>query len=132
MTEIKKLTKISLVVLGIVTLLYGILLVFLLDLFLTPMTGWTNPLHPRMFGGVCFMYTIFVIISLRQKEWEKIQLLYAFLFGSYIMMIVMELIVTALVFPTLSEAAISQVILDQILMCALLAFGIVCYLKQRS
>ena len=87
MTEIKKLTKISLVVLGIITFLYGMLTTFLLDIFLTPMTGWINPLHPRLFGALCFMYTIFVVIALRQNEWEKIKLLFAFMFGSYFMVI---------------------------------------------
>ncbi len=132
MTEINKLTKISLVVLGIVTFIFGILLTFLLDIFLTPMTGWTNPLHPRMFGVVCFMYSIFTVIALRQKEWEKIQLIYAFMFGSYLLVIPTELIVVALVFPTLSAAAISEVILDNIIMFSLLTLGIISYIKQRG
>jgi len=45
MTEIKKITKISLIVVAIITFLFGIMLVFLWDLTLNT-EGWTNPFHP--------------------------------------------------------------------------------------
>ncbi|TKJ22967.1 MAG: hypothetical protein CEE43_04430 [Promethearchaeota archaeon Loki_b32] len=53
MTEIKKITKISLIVVAIIPFLFGVMLVFLWDIILNT-EGWTNPLHPRAFGGLCF------------------------------------------------------------------------------
>ena len=130
-TEIKKLTKISLVVIGIVTFMFGILLIFLLDIFLTPLTGWTNPMHPRSFGGICLLSAIFAVILLRKKEWEEIKLLYAFIVSMFIPSITIELYVLVVYGSTFSAAAISQVFLDQILMFVMLALGVISYYKQE-
>ena len=45
MTEIKKLTKIVLVVYAIIWFIFGTLLTFLYDMALNP-EGWTNPYFP--------------------------------------------------------------------------------------
>ena len=60
MTEIKKFTKIVLIVDVIMWFLFGTLLTFLYDMALNP-EGWTNPYLPRMFGGVNFLSAIFAI-----------------------------------------------------------------------
>ena len=131
MTEIKKITKIALVANAIVTFIFSILLIFLVELFITPLTGWTNPLSPRNFGGICLLSAIFSIILLRKKEWEEIKLTFAFIFSFFLLTIPIELIVTVVYAPTLSAAAISQSILNQILMCSLLTLGILSYIKQE-
>ena len=77
MTEIKKLTKISLIVLAIVTFIFGINLTFLYDMTMNP-EGFTNPYFPRFWGGLCFLTSIFAIILFRKKEWEEIKLTYMF------------------------------------------------------
>ena len=50
MTEIKKLTKIALIVDAIILFIFGVMLVFLYDVTLN-YEGWTNPLHVRAFGA---------------------------------------------------------------------------------
>ncbi len=132
MTEIKKITKISLIALSIVYFIFGILLVFLLDFFITPLTGWTNPLSPRNFGGILFLGSFFAVILLRKKEWEEIKLTYTFLFSFFIATIPIELIVTIVYSSTLSAAAIGQTILNEIIMCSLFALGVYSYIKQKG
>ena len=131
MTEIKKITKIALVYNAIVTFLFAILLIFLTELFLVPLTGWTNPLSPRNFGGLCLLSAIFSVILLRKKEWEEIKLTYAFIFSFFTMTIPIELIVMGVLWPTLSVAAISQTILNQILMISIFSLGVLSYYKQQ-
>ena len=132
MTEIKKITKISLILLSIVYILFGILLIFLLEAFLGALTGWTNPLSPRNFGGVLLIGAVFAIIFLRKKEWEEIKLTYALLFSFFIMTIPIELIVMIVYSSTVPAAAISQTIMNEIIMCSLFTLGIVSYLKQKG
>jgi len=78
MTEIKKLTKISLVVDAIIWLIFGILLLFLTDMLTVDLTGWTNPLHPRAFGAICLISAVFAVIMLRKKEWEEIKMTFMY------------------------------------------------------
>ena len=131
MTEIKKITKIALVYNAIVTFLFAILLILLTEFFLTPLTGWTNPLSPRNFGGLCLLSAIFSVILLRKKEWEEIKLTYAFIFSFFTMTIPIELIVMGVLWSTLSVAAISQTILNQILMISIFSLGVLSYYKQQ-
>ena len=132
MTEIKKLTKISLIALCIVYFIFGILLVFFTETFIGGLTGWTNPLSPRNFGGVLLLGAILAIILLRKKEWEEIKIPFSFLFSFFIMTIPIELIVMIVYSSTVPAAAISQTIMNEIIMCSLFTLGIVSYLKQKG
>ena len=132
MTEIKKLTKISLIALSIVYFIFGILLLFLTEIFVGGLTGWTNPLSPRNFGGILILGAILAIFLLRKKEWEEIKIPFVFLFSFFIMTIPIELIVMIVYSSTVPAAAIAQTILNEIIMCSLFALGVVSYLKQRG
>ena len=132
MTEIKKLTKISLIALSIVYFIFGILLLFLTEIFVGGLTGWTNPLSPRNFGGILILGAILAIFLMRKKEWEDIKIPFVFLFSFFIMTIPIEFIVMIVYSSTLPAAAIAQTILNEIIMCSLFALGVVSYLKQRS
>lgn len=133
MTELKTITKISLVVYGLICLLNAIMLIFLLDQFITPMTGWNNPLSPRQWGGALLGITIFAFLAVfRNMEWEQIKFGYEFLYYLVIMNIVVEGGIGLLMASTATPAAISQVIMDVILMSVVLVLGIYSYLKQRS
>ena len=131
MTEIKKITKIALVANAIVTFMFSILLMFLLDMIVTPMYGWTNPLSPRNFGGICLLSAIFSVILLRKKEWEEIKLTFAFIFSFFLLTIPIELVVTSVYASTYSAAGISQSIMNEVLMCSLLVLGVFSYYKQE-
>ena len=131
MTKIKKITKASLIALGVIWFIFGVLEVFLLDYFITPLTGWNNPLSPRMFGGILFVGSVFAIILLTKKTWEEIKLTYAFLFAFFFATIPIELIVAILYRTTVPPEAITQTIIDQIIMFSLFTLGLVSYVMQE-
>ena len=132
MTEIKKITKISLLVLCVLNFIFVILTLFLYDLFVAPLTGWTNPLHPRVLGGVMFIISIFAIILIRKKEWEEIKLTYSLIYSLLLPAILVELIIMAIMGSTFSAALLSQMFLEQILMWIMFVLGIFSYYKQRG
>lgn len=131
MTEIKKLTKIVLIVYTIIFFLFGVMLTFLYDMALNP-EGWTNPYFPRMFGGVNFLSAIFAILLLRKKEWEEIKLTFTYLLGLLISTLIIEAAVLATFGSTFGAAIIQQGSGTIILESVLLTIGIVSYIKQRS
>ncbi len=135
MTEIKKITKISILAYGIVCLIFAVMLIFFLDFWLIAvnMPTWLNQFHPRGFGGALLVVVVFAILVLINKDWdwEKIKLAYMVLYLWIAINIIMEVSVTAIYAPTLSNELISQIIMDVILMCTLLALGVFSYYKQE-
>ena len=129
MTEIKKFTKIALIVDVIIWLIFGIMLVFLFDLTLNT-EGWTNPLHARAFGGMCLITAVFAILMLRKKEWEEIKFTYLYMLCMCITVFIVEISVLAILGSTFMAATISQMIFDLIIMSAKLALTIIAYIKQ--
>jgi len=136
MTEIKKITKISILAYAIVSLIFAVLLLFFLDFFLTMlnMPTWQNPVHTRMFGGALLIVVIFALLVLLHKDWdwEKIKFGYELMYLWIAINIIMEGSVLAIYSPVLSTQAVSQIILDIILMLVLLGLGVYSYIKQRA
>jgi len=131
MTEIKKLTKIVLVVDTIFWFLFGILLTFLYDIALNP-EGWTNPYLARMFGGVNLISAIFAILMLRKNEWEEIKLTFEYLLGIIISTLIIEVAVFTTFYSTFGALWRSQGLFPITVETVLLILGIVSYIKQRS
>ncbi|KKN42762.1 hypothetical protein LCGC14_0710050 [marine sediment metagenome] len=136
MTEIKKITKISILAYGIVCLIFAIMLIFLLDFWIAAvnMPTWLNEFHPRGFGGALLVVVFFAIFVLFNKdwEWEKIKVAYLVVYSWLPINIIMEVSVTAIFLPTLSNELLSQIIMDVILMSILLVLGVYSYIKQRE
>ena len=136
MTEIKKITKISILAYGIVCLIFAVMLIFFLDFWIAAvnMPTWLNQFHPRGFGGALLVVVIFALLVLINKDWdwEKIKFGYELMYLWLPINIIMEVSVTAIYAPTLSIELISQIIMDIILMSILLVLGIYSYIKQRS
>ena len=133
MTEILKVTKISLLLYGIVCVLYGALAVFfpsMMEAFLGPM----DPFQPRLFGGVLFVIAIFAFLMIIKKDWdwEYVKIAFLVIYALLISTIVLEGSVTALLFSTLSAEGISMHVMDVILMPVLLVLGLYSYMKQES
>jgi len=131
MTEIKKLTKIVLIVDAIIFFIFGVMLTFLYDMAMNP-EGWTNPYFPRMFGGVNFLSAIFAILMLRKKEWEEIKLTFEYFIGLLIFTLIIEATVLATLGSTFGASTIQLGSSTIILESVLLTLGIVSYIKQRS
>ncbi|MFX1572276.1 MAG: hypothetical protein ACFFB0_05970 [Promethearchaeota archaeon] len=136
MTEIKKITKISILVYGIVCLVFAIYLIFFLDIFLAvvDMPEWQNPYHPRMFGGAMLVVVLFALLVFFKKDWEreKIKLGYELLYFWLIINIIMESSLLAIYVSELSLGALFENILDIIIMAILLVLGVYAYIKQRE
>ncbi len=130
MTEIKKITKISLLAYGIVNILYGPMAIFLPVPLFIPAT--TNPFNVRYNGATLLGIAIFAFLILirKNREWENVKLIYEFLYYLLIAMIILE--PTRLLFPTPTPMMISQTIMDMIIMVALLVLGVYSYIKQRE
>lgn len=133
MTEIKTTTKVSLLIYGIVCVLYGLLAIFFQDM-MEPLLGPMDPFQPRLFGGVLFVIAIFAILMIFWKnwDWEAIKVGYLILYALLVSTIIMEGSVTALLFSTLSQAAIGMHAFDLIIMPVLLILGIYSYIKQSA
>ncbi|MFW9819710.1 MAG: hypothetical protein ACFFE5_08880 [Candidatus Thorarchaeota archaeon] len=130
MTEIKKLTKISLIIIAIVGFLFGTMLTFLYDMTLN-FESWTNPYYPRFFGGIAYLVAVFAIIVLRKKEWEEIKLTYTFLYGFFVPTLIIEIAVDAILGSTLQPSTVLSSLTTTVpLMAVLLVLGIVTYIKQ--
>ncbi len=136
MTEIKKITKISILAYGIVCLIFAVMLIFFLDFWIAAvnMPTWLNQFHPRGFGGALLVVVIFALLVLINKDWdwEKIKFGYELMYLWLPINIIMEVSVGALYAPTLSNELLSQLIMDVILMSILLVLGVYSYIKQRS
>lgn len=133
MSELKTITKISLIAYGVVSLLNAFMNIFLLESYINPITGWNNPLHPRQWGGTLLGIAIFTFLAvIRKKEWEKIKFAYAFLYYLIVMNLILEGLVTIILASSLAPAAINQALLDSILMSVLLILGIYSYFKQKE
>jgi hypothetical protein len=131
MTEIKKLTKIVLIVDTILWFIFGILLTFLYDMAMNP-EGWTNPYLPRMFGGVNLISAIFAILMLRKEEWEEIKLTFEYLIGLLLMTLIIEITVLSTFGSTFGSQTILMGSGTIIIEASLFTLGIVSYIKQRS
>lgn len=135
MTEIKKITKISILAYGIVCLIFAVMLIFFLDFWLIAvnMPTWLNEFHPRGFGGALLVVVVFAIIVLLNKDWdwEKIKLAYLFVYLWLPINIIMEVTVGAIYASTISSELLSQLFMDLILMSVLLVLGVFSYYKQE-
>jgi hypothetical protein len=130
MTEIKKLTKIVLIVDAIFWFMFAVLLIFLFDMTMNP-EGWTNPYLPKLFGGFILVSAIFAVLMLRKKEWEEIKFIYEYMLVTIISTLIFETIVFATLIPT-SQAATMTHGFNITVEALLSALGIIAYIKQRS
>lgn len=131
MTEIKKLTKITLIVDAIVWTIFGILITFLYDMTLNT-EGWTNPYMPRFFGGILLISAFMAILALRKKEWEEIKVTFVYFLGLFIPVLITEVAVLAILGSTFSVLSIQNGTMTIIIESSLFTLGIVTYIKQRS
>ena len=130
MTEIKKFTKIAIIPIVIIPIIFGIVTLFFFDAIFGPMTGWTNPLHPKFVGGLFILGSIFAVIIILKKEWEEIRLVYLYLYLQFIPAIFSQLYVWISLGSTLSSTLITEFLFEQILMWIMFLLGVFAYIKQ--
>ena len=128
------LTKISLLVYGIVCTIYGVLTVFMTEMMETTLGIPMGPIYPRMLGGIFLTIAIFNFLILIKKDWdwEYIKFGFTLLYAMILSSIIMEGAYFALWFTTLSTEAIGFHVMDLLIMPILLILGIVSYMKQKE
>jgi len=98
------LTKISLLVYGIVCTIYGVLTVFMTEMMEATLGIPMGPLYPRMLGGIFLTIAIFNFIILIKKiaifnfiilikkdwDWEYIKFGFTLLYAMIVSCIIME------------------------------------------
>ena len=134
MTEIKMITKISLLIYGLACTLYGFLTVFMTEMILTTLGLPMDLIYPRMLGGIFFTIAIFDFLILIKKDWdwEYIKFGWFLLYAMIVSCLIIEGSYFALSYPTLSTSAIGFHVQDLLLMSILLILGIVSYIKQKA
>ena len=130
MTEIKKLTKIVLLVDIILWVIFGVMLTFLYDMAMNP-EGWANPYHPRMIGAINLVSAIFAILMLRKKEWEEIKLIFEYLIAMMLSVLIIEVAVISTFGSTFGTSTILMGSMTITVEAVLITLGIVVYIKQR-
>jgi hypothetical protein len=133
MTEIKKITKISIAAYAIVCLIFAIMLMFFLDAWIAVvnMPTWVNEFHPRGFAGALLVVVLFGILVFVNKnwDWEKIKVAYIVLYAWLPINITIE--ATLIVITPISNELLSQGVMDLIIESILLVLGIYSYIKQE-
>jgi len=128
------LTKISLLIYGLVCTLFGVLTVFMTDMILAILGIPMDPIYPRMLGGIFFTIAIFDFLILIKKDWdwEYIKFGWTLLYAMIVSCLIIEGSYFALWYPTLSTEAIGFHVMDLLIMSILLILGIVSYMKQKE
>ncbi|MHA1951756.1 MAG: hypothetical protein ACW99G_15170 [Candidatus Thorarchaeota archaeon] len=134
MTEVKMLTKISLLIYGLICTLYGVLTVFMTEMMEATLGIPMGPIYPRMLGGIFLTIAIFDFLILIKKDWdwEYIKFGFMLLYAMVLSSLIIEASYTALWFPTLSTEAIGFHAMNLLIMIILLILGIVSYMKQKE
>ena len=132
--EIKMLTKISLLIYGLICTLYGVLTVFMTDMILATLGLPNDPIYPRMLGGIFFTIAIFDFLILIKKDWdwEHIKFGWTLLYAMIVSCLIIEGSYFVLWYPTLSTSAIGFHVMDLLIMPMLLILGIASYMKQKE
>ena len=132
MTEIQKLTKISLLLDVLAGFIFAFLYLVIPDIYIYDLTQWpfNDPIYFRLFGGTLLVLGLASLMAYFKKEWEEIKLF----FELALMWLLMVLIINfwQLVFLTLPAMAFTNVIVDTIIVIFYLVLGIYCWMKQKG
>ena len=134
MSEILKITRISLIMYTLGGLIFGVLYLFLTDIYLYTLADWpfVDPYYPRAFGGTLLVLGIFACLGYFKKEWEHLKLTYELSQTWLIVVLILNILELVFLSPTLSILALTNTIINTIIVIFFLVIGIYCYLKQKG
>lgn len=132
MTEIQKLTKISLLLNVLAGLIFAFLYLVIPDIYIYGLTQWpfNDPIYFRLFGGTLLVLGLVSLMAYFKKEWEEIKLLYELSVMWLLMVTIINIFELALL--TLPAMALTNSIFVTILVAIYLILGIYCWMKQRG
>ncbi len=132
MTEIQKLTKISLLLDVLAGFIFAFLYLVIPDIYIYDLTQWpfNDPIYFRLFGGTLLVLGLASLIAYFKKEWEEIKLLYELALMWLLMVIIINIF--ELVMLPLPVMSLTNTVVNTILVTIYLILGIYCWVKQRS
>lgn len=132
MTDIKKITKITLLWYGVAGLLFAFMYLVISDFYFYTIVQWpyNDPVGFWISGGVLLVLGITALMAIFKKEWEEIKLFFLFSMMWLAYMIIIDIIAVAILnFP---ETPLMTMITNIILLTFNLVLGTICWIKQRS
>ncbi|MBY9019649.1 MAG: hypothetical protein KGD67_01230 [Candidatus Lokiarchaeota archaeon] len=132
MTEIQKLTKISLLLDTLAGFVFAFLYLVIPDIYIYGLTQWpfNDPMYFRLFGGTLLVLGLASLIGYFKKEWEEVKLLYELALMWLLMVLILNLVELALL--PLPAMSITNTIVNTILVAGYFILGIYCWMKQRG
>jgi len=132
MTEIKKITKITLIWYGVAGLLFAFMYLVISDFYFYTIVQWPydDPVGFWISGGVMLVLGITAIMAFFKKEWEEIKLFFLFSMMWLAYMIIMNIV--AIVILSFPETPLMTMVTNIILLTFNLVLGLICWMKQRS
>ncbi len=132
MTEIKKITKITLLWYGVAGLLFAFMYLVISDFYFYTIVQWpyNDPVGFWISGGVMLVLGITALMAIFKKEWEEIKLFFLFSMMWLAYMIIMNIV--AIVILSFPETPLMTMVTNIILLTFNLVLGIICWIKQKS
>ncbi len=132
MTEIKKITKITLGWYCVAGLLFAFMYLVISDFYFYTIVQWpyNDPVGLWISGGIMLILGITALMAIFKKEWEEIKLFFLFAIMWVAYMIIINIVAIAILsFP---ETPLMTLITNIILLTFNLVLGIICWMKQKS
>lgn len=132
MTEIQKLTKITLLLDALAGFIFAFLYLVIPDIFIYGLTQWpfNDPVYFRYFGGTLLLLGLVSLIAYFKKEWEEVKLFFEFALLFILMIVIMSSLELALL--TLPVIAFMNSLFSTFLVIIYLVLGTYCWMKQRG
>ena len=132
MTEIKKITKITLLWYGVAGILFAFFYIVLTDFYAWGLMQWpyNDPVSFWSLGGSLLILGITSLLAFFKKEWEEIKLFLLLMIMWVIYFIIMDII--AVVLLGLPDTPMLFMMTNIFLLSFNLVLGIICWIKQRS
>ena len=132
MTEIQKLTKISLLLDVLAGFIFTFLYLVIPDIYIYGLTQWpfNDPVYFRMFGGTLLVLGLFALMAYFKKEWEEVKILFELALTWLIMVLIINILELALL--SLPAMTFTNTIVNTIIVAIFSILGIYCCIKQKG
>ncbi len=132
MTEIQKLTKISLLLNVLAGFIFAFLYLVIPDIYIYGLTQWpfNDPIYFRLFGGTLLVLGFASVMAYFKKEWEEIKLFFELALMWLLMVTIINIFELALL--PLPVMSLTNTVVNTILVLAYLILGIYCWMKQKD
>lgn len=132
MTEIKKITKITLIWYGVAGILFALLYIVLTDFYIFGIMQWPHDdlVSLWLSGSTMLFMGIASLLAVFKKDWNEIKLFFLFAIMWLIGPIIINIVaITVLSFP---ETPRMSMMMNIVILLFNLVLGVISWIKQRS